>query len=102
MKGSEIRKRYIVLYSSRMQAILPSLEKDLSMAFRARRRHISGPYAIFLTNQFQKDQVISFVKQKYRDIDTLVTSGTIKKCKKFIQSRRESSGKEEKEISALF
>lgn len=101
MKGSEIRKRYIVIYSQKMQSVLPSLDRELSKYFRSRRKHLSGQYAIFLTNQFQKDQFISFVKQNYRGVETLLTSGTIRKCKKFIESHRESSGKEEREISAL-
>lgn len=102
MKGSEIRKRYIVLYSPKMATLLPALEKDLSKFFRARRKHVNGPYAIFLTNQFMKDQFISFVKQNYGSVEPLVTSGTIKKCKKFIESHRALSSKEEKVISALF
>ncbi len=70
--------------------------------FRARRKFLNGTYAIFLTNQFQKDQVISYIGENYRDVETLVTSGTIKKCKKFIDLHSEFTGKEEKEISALF
>ena len=102
MKGSEIRKRYIVLYSQKLQAVLLSLDRDLSKLFRARRKRIDGPYVIFLTNQFQKDQLISFVELNYREVAPLVTSGTMKKCKKFIERHRYSSAKEEKEISALF
>lgn len=85
-----------------MHSLIPSLEKDLIKIFRARRKHLNRHYAIFLTNQFQKDQVISFVKQTYKGIEPLITSGTIKKCKKFIETHRDSYGKEEKEISALF
>ncbi len=85
-----------------MQSILPSLEKDLVKMFRARRKHVNGPYVIFLTNQFQRDQVVSLVKQSHKDVESLITSGTIKKCKKFMESHKAMSGKEEKEISALF
>lgn len=85
-----------------MQLVLPAMERELSRVFKARRRHVAGSYAVFLTSQYQKDQLIAFVKEKFRDVDTLVTSGTIRKCKKFIESHRASSGKEEKEISALF
>ncbi len=102
MKGSELRKRYIVIHSPKFSSLLPDLEKNLSRMFRARRKFLNGTYAIFLTNQFQKDQVISYIGENYRDVETLVTSGTIKKCKKFIDLHSEFTGKEEKEISALF
>ena len=102
MKGSEIRKRYIVLQSHKLSSLLPGLEKDLTRMFRARRKFLNGTYAIFLTNQFQKDQVISYIEENYREVETLVTSGTIKKCKKFIELHKEFTGKEVKEISALF
>ena len=45
---------------------------------------------------------ISYIKENYREVETLVTSGTIKKCKKFIELHKEFTGKEVKEISALF
>ncbi len=102
MKGSEIRKRYIVLYSPKLQPMLQSLDRDLSKLFRAKRKHINGPYAIYLTSQFQKDQLISYVKENYSQVKPLITSGTIRKCKKFIVGHSDSPEKEEKEISALF
>ena len=41
------------------------VDKNLSRMFRARRKFLNGTYAIFLTNQFQKDQVISYIGMQY-------------------------------------
>lgn len=84
-----------------MSVVLPSIEKELFRTFRSKRKYVEGNYAIFLTNQFYKEQVISALNTRFSDVETVVTSGTIKKCKSGIGIHRTSRSKAEKEISTL-
>ena len=86
MKGSPFRKRYVLVYSSSMEDIISQLERDLFSVFRAKKKYVEGPYAIFLTDQFKKKRLIEYVNSSSRDVTTLITSGTVLKCKKFIAS----------------
>jgi len=76
MKGSVIRKRYILVQSSRHE----TLSRDLFRNFRCKIKFRSGDYAIYLATQFNKERVINFV-ESYGDSRTIITSGTIRKCK---------------------
>jgi len=91
VKGSPFRKRYIVVYSSSMDGLKNRLESDLFSMFHAKRKYLDGPYAIFLTDQFKKKRVIEFINSKNRDVSTLITSGTILKCKKFITAHSQKT-----------
>lgn len=89
MKSSPFRKRYILLYSESMKSELREVEKDLNRVFRARRKYVEGDYCIFLTNQFYKKQFIDYVRDEMDGWETLVTSGSIKKCKSMIARRKD-------------
>ncbi len=91
MKGSPFRKRYIVIYSSSMEDLIKQLDRDLFSMFRAKRKYLEGPYAIFLTDQFRKNRLIEFINSKNWDVSTLLTSGTILKCKKFIATHSQQT-----------
>lgn len=86
MKGSPFRKRYVLVYSSSMEDIIRKLEKDLFSVFHAKRKFLEGSYAIFLTDQFKKKRLIEYINSKTPEVSTLITSGTILKCKKFMAS----------------
>ncbi len=101
MKGSEIRKRYILLHSKKMTLVLPNLERELFRLFRSKRKYAEKEYAIFLTDQFNKDKLIQFITDSSYPAETVVASGTIKKCKAVMESRKKSNAPEEKEISTL-
>ncbi|CAC11996.1 hypothetical protein [Thermoplasma acidophilum] len=76
MKGSIIRKRYILVQSLRHE----TLSADLFRNFRCKIKFRSGDYAIYLATQFNKNKVINFI-ESYGDSRTIITSGTIRKCK---------------------
>ncbi len=90
MKGSPFRKRYILVYSSSMEIIIRQLEKDLFSVFHAKKKFVEGSYAIFLTDQFKKKRLIEYINSKSPEVTTLITSGTILKCKKFKVSHSEA------------
>lgn len=87
MKSSPIRKRYILIYFEDPTGNLREIEETIRRVFRAKRKYASGNYAIFLTNQFYKDQFIEFVNSRIKGARTVITSGTIKKCKDAIAKR---------------
>ena len=101
MKGSEIRKRYILLHSKKMTPVLANLEKELFSVFRSKSKFADKEYAIFLTNQFNKNKFIEFIRHGFPTVETVVTSGTIKKCKTIMESHRSAGLLKEKEISTL-
>ena len=101
MKGSEIRKRYILLYSKEMTPVLANLEKELFRVFHSKRKYAEKEYAIFLANQFNKDEVIDFIRNGFPSVETVVTSGTVKKCKAVMESHKIANVPKEKEISTL-
>jgi|YelNatPaOPRAMG01_1025707.scaffolds.fasta_scaffold12914_5 hypothetical protein len=86
VKGSPFRKRYVLIYSGSMDNEIKRLERDLFSVFHAKKKFVDGPYAIFLTDQFKKKRLIDYVNSKYPESTTLITSGTILKCKKFMAS----------------
>ncbi|WP_393970958.1 hypothetical protein OXIME_001203 [Oxyplasma meridianum] len=91
MKGSPFRKRYVLVYSNSMEDIIQQLERDLFAVFHAKKKYIGGQYAIFLTDQFKKKRFIEYVNSYGHGAVTLITSGTILKCKKFMASHSEVS-----------
>lgn len=101
MKGSEYRKRYILVFSRKIDSVLPGLERELFRTFRSKKKFSGGNYAIFLTNQFYKEQIIGFIKNRFSSVETLITSGTLKKCKTVMNSHKMAQESLEKEISAL-
>jgi hypothetical protein len=86
VKGSPFRKRYVLVYSSSMENTIRHLERDLFSVFHAKKKFVDGSYAIFLTDQFKKKRLIDYINSKGPEATTLITSGTILKCKKFMAS----------------
>lgn len=86
MKGSQFRKRYILIYKHENE---DRMRKDVFRIFGAKKKYDDGKYVIYLTDQFLKEGVIAFIKREYGPV-TIYTSGTIKKCKKFIQDKNAS------------
>lgn len=80
---------------------LPNLEKELFRMFRSKRKFAEREYAIFLTNQFYKEQFIEFVRSRFPTVEPVTTSGTIKKCKSVMEAHRKSIKASESEISTL-
>lgn len=101
LKGSEYRKRYVAVYSERLASVLPALEKELFRTFRSKRKYLEGKYAIFLTNQFYRDQILETIRNNFKGVETIITSGTIRKCKSVIAEHRENLRIAEKEVSTL-
>ncbi|MEM0158477.1 MAG: hypothetical protein QXV22_00010 [Thermoplasmataceae archaeon] len=85
MKGNPYRKRYIVVESFEPDPDFRGLDYILAKNGNAKRKFTSGRFAVYLTNQFLRENVTDTINktQKFR---TLVTSGTIRKCKKTIES----------------
>ncbi len=87
MKSSPYRKRYILVHIENLPSRLKSVETSLYRVFRAKRKYVEGDYAVFRTNQFYKDQFIEYVRNEMEGAETLVTSGSMKKCKAAISAR---------------
>ena len=90
MKSSPYRKRYILVYSDNLQSRIKHIDSDLYRVFRARRKYIRGNYAIFRTNQYYRDQFIEYVKNEMPGVETITTSGSMKKCKEAITARKDT------------
>lgn len=84
-----------------MDSVLPTLERELFRTFRSKRKFSEGKYAIFLTNQFYKEQFLELIGKRFTNVETVITSGTIKKCKSAIELHRKNRVSLEKEISAF-
>jgi hypothetical protein len=85
LKGSVYRKRYVLI----KQGIEGNLEMALDKIrakFGSKLKFREGDYAIVLTDQFQKDNLCSYIENGLNDIAIITVSGTIKKCKEKIQS----------------
>jgi len=92
LKGSEIRKRYILLYSENLQNILGTLDAGLARG-GCKRKFRNDGYAIYLANQNNRDRAIDFING-LPDVRTVITSGTIRKCKSVMKKHiRENSGR---------
>ncbi|MCW6168689.1 MAG: hypothetical protein LVQ96_02650 [Thermoplasmatales archaeon] len=79
MKGSEIRKRYVLVYSSSLDSVLRQMDSNLTK-LGCKRKFRNNFYAIYLANQYNRDDVIDSINM-IDNVRTIITSGTIKKCK---------------------
>ncbi len=50
-----------------------------------RLKFIEGRYAIFLSDQFSKNEACSTILHEFNDIGVITVSGTIRKCKKIMK-----------------
>ncbi len=83
MKGSAIRKRYILVRGTGTDEMKPSLDAILSR-FGARTKYTASGYAILLTDQYQKDSLCRYIEENIPSLHVITVSGTIKKCKSYI------------------
>lgn len=84
-----------------MYTILPDIEKELFRKFRIKRKFAEGRYSIFLANQFNRDDVIDFLSEIFPEVQSLVTSGTMKKCKSVMKGHIKKLKTGKKEVSTL-
>ena len=102
MKGSPFRKRYVLIYGENLQGALAGLDRELFRIFRSKRKYVEQNYAIYLTNQFNRDSLVQFVNTRIKGVSTIITSGTIKKCKNEMSDHRIRTKPQENVISAPF
>ncbi len=79
MKGSILRKRYVLIYS---EYGINGIDKYLYNFYSIKRKYKNSNFAIFMCNQFNKDYIIKIIEKKGYDV--VYVSGTIKKCKKIM------------------
>lgn len=84
MKSSPYRKRYIVVRIEDLPSRLRQVESALYRVFRARRKYVEREFAVFRTNQLYKEKFIDFVRAEMDGVETVITSGSMKKCKRVI------------------
>lgn len=63
------------------------IRRDVFRIFQAKEKFREPPYLIVLGNQNNKGQIIEYVNSSY-PAETLLSSGTIRKLKRFIEERR--------------
>ncbi len=89
MKGSKIRKRYILLNANNDN--LRGTVSDLYRRFGTKLKWINGDHAIILTDQFQKEAICQYLQNK-TCVSIITVSGTIKKCKSFLDISKLNTG----------
>lgn len=89
MKGSNIRKRYILLKANNEN--LNATVNDLYRKFGTKLKWINGDNAIVLTDQFQKDVICQYIQNK-TGVSIITVSGTIKKCKSLLNIPKIQAG----------
>ncbi len=81
MKGSVLRKRYILIHS---EYGINGIDKYLYNHYSVKRKYKNNNFAIFMCNQFNKDIIIKMLEKKGYGV--IYVSGTIKKCKKIMNA----------------
>ncbi len=89
LKSSLIRKRYVLVYYGDNIEELLKMENALSRLFNIKRKLKSEGFYIFLTDQFKKQKICSYIETNFSGINVETVSGTIKKCKGVIKDRTE-------------
>ena len=89
MKGSNIRKRYILLKANNEN--LNATVNELYRKFGTKLKWINGDHAIVLTDQFQKDVICQYIQNK-TGVSIITVSGTMKKCKSFLNIPKLQTG----------
>lgn len=90
MKGSAVRKRYILIRCDSGPSVLELIRRDVFRLFQAKEKFRAFPYLIVLGNQNTKKRIIDYINSHYQ-AETLLSSGTIRKLKKHMQSLEEST-----------
>ena len=89
MKGSTIRKRYILIQADSEN--LKAVVNDIHRKFGTKLKWTDGNNAIVLTDQFEKDSICKYIQNK-TGASVITVSGTIKKCKSFLKMPKLQSG----------
>ncbi|MEM0139547.1 MAG: hypothetical protein QXZ44_02915 [Ferroplasma sp.] len=79
MKGSLIRKRYILVFWEVSSA---SADRDLYNYYGIKRKYRNDKFCIYMCNQLNRNSTMKIIRNKGGY--TIITSGTIKKCKNAI------------------
>ncbi|MCL5437830.1 MAG: hypothetical protein M1148_01355 [Candidatus Thermoplasmatota archaeon] len=89
MKGSSLRKRYLLLRHNR--ADLRRMERTLSRDFNVSVRYTDEEFSILRSNQLERYDLCKFIIEKIPELKIERVSGTIRKCKKVADSLRKNS-----------
>ncbi|MFG1460475.1 MAG: hypothetical protein AAE987_03740 [Thermoplasmataceae archaeon] len=89
MKGSTIRKRYILMQADSEN--LKAVVNDIHRKFGTKLKWTDGNNAIVLTDQFQKDVICQYIQNK-TSVSIITVSGTIKKCKSLLEIPKLQTG----------
>ncbi len=79
MKGSIIRKRYILVF---WESGSERMDRYLYNYYEVKRKYKNENFSIYLCNQLNKSTISSIILKKGGNIITV--SGTIKKCKRLL------------------
>ncbi|MGC8609097.1 MAG: hypothetical protein ACP5UV_04405 [Thermoplasmata archaeon] len=89
MKGSAIRKRYIIVKGEKN--FLDPIIVAVYRKFGCKVKYRNERYCIILANQINKESVISFISG-FGNYQTIKTCGTMLKCRKTIMKLSENPG----------
>ncbi len=84
MKGSLLRKRYILIRADGDNGILEYARRELYRKFGCKEKFRDGSFMIVLADQFTKDKAIDHINS-ISGLKTVLTSGTVKKLKKTME-----------------
>jgi hypothetical protein len=88
MKGSLLRKRYILIRADNDNSTLEIARRDLYRKFGCKEKFREGPFMIVLADQFTKDKAIGHINS-IPGLKSVLTSGTIKKLKKAVEKMKQ-------------
>ena len=87
LKSSLIRKRYVLVsYGDNIEELL-KMENSLNRLFNIKRKFKSEGVYIFLTDQFKKQKICSYIETNFTGMTIETVSGTIKKCKSIMKEK---------------
>ena len=84
MKGNPLRKRYILLFSGNSD-FTRERSRAIEKATATRLKFVEGKYAIFLSDQFRKNEACSTISHEFSGVSVVTVSGTIRKCKRIMK-----------------
>lgn len=97
MKGSLLRKRYILIRADGDNGILEYARRELYRKFGCKEKFRDGSFMIVLADQFTKDKAIAHINS-ISGLKTVLTSGTVKKLKKTMEKTMEKMMEEESSL----
>lgn len=91
VKGSQIRKRYVLVIADTEDRLNLGL-KSVFGKFGSRTKYTDRLFAVVLTDQIQKEALCKYVDSMIPGMNVVTVSGTIRKCKEIIKSREKAPG----------